>query len=662
IGTTNPSEKLTVIGNGAFADGSTTSTLTKNSLILGQTSSAALGKFYVDSSGNVNASGTLNILGTTGTSTFAGDVNIGNGGLIYDSSSGTTYITSIETTNLNFDDDAGIITWVDMPITSAAANTVMSYTASIDDSQLLTLYGLSDGSGAVLQNSLGVAVATSVPWAIFDVNNKFTVASSTGNTNVSGTLRIYGGATTGGLQISATDATTTLTSYITDGAGASAFAFNSSATMTSGTDRMLAVFQNNGTNKVLISAGGNVYAKNSFIANSSDYGIGDVAEFVNLKEGETVEFGDVLVVDEAGLNQYKKSTIAHAKNVAGVVSDTGKFVIGADGPGRAPLALAGLVKVKVTDENGPIAVGDYLVSASKPGYAMKYNSTQGQAAGLVGMALEPLASGDGVITIMVNKGFVDGAAQTTQNITNLSVVQNAEGYLQMTQAADLDMAGFRIINVKGLASLGGLWSIGDDGEMAAKELKVDKMQSKQITVEKDADAKKSAVGEGTIVAGATSVEIENEMASTTAKIFITFRGNAGGGWWISKVEQGKFEVSLSQPTVQDVSFDYWIIDTITNTDNDQQTTDTPVISPVISEPTPDPVQDPAPTSESQPVVEPETTPIQEPAPEPEQQQPIPEVQPESQLVVEPETTPIQEPEPAQEPVQEQAMVTVTVEE
>ncbi|MFA5128334.1 MAG: hypothetical protein WC457_05100, partial [Patescibacteria group bacterium] len=361
-------------GDLSFGDGTTTSTYSENSIKLATDSSNALGKFYVDSSGNVNASGTLNILGTSATSTFAGDVNIGNGGLIYDSSSGTTYITSIETTNLNFDDDAGIITWVDMPIVNALANTVESYTASIDDSQLLTLYGLSDGSGAVLQNSLGVAVATSVPWAIFDVNNKFTVASSTGNTNVSGTLRIYGGATTGGLQISATDATTTLTSYITDGAGASAFAFNSSATMTSGTDRMLAVFQNNGTNKVEISAGGNVYAKNSFIANSSDYGIGDVAEYINLKEGETVEFGDVLVVDETGLNQYKKSTTAHAKNVAGVVSDTGKFVIGAGGPGRAPLALAGLVKVKVTDENGPIAVGDYLVSASKPGYAMKYNS------------------------------------------------------------------------------------------------------------------------------------------------------------------------------------------------------------------------------------------------------------------------------------------------
>ncbi|MEK7508252.1 MAG: hypothetical protein AAB568_00130, partial [Patescibacteria group bacterium] len=48
-----------------IADGSNTSTLTKNSLILTQGASDILGKFYVDSSGNVSASGTLTATGAT---------------------------------------------------------------------------------------------------------------------------------------------------------------------------------------------------------------------------------------------------------------------------------------------------------------------------------------------------------------------------------------------------------------------------------------------------------------------------------------------------------------------------------------------------------------------------------------------------------------------
>ncbi|MFA5175561.1 MAG: hypothetical protein WC430_04080, partial [Patescibacteria group bacterium] len=50
---------LTVSGNYFVSDGSTTSTLTKNSLTIAKDSSNALGKFYIDASGNVSVSGTI---------------------------------------------------------------------------------------------------------------------------------------------------------------------------------------------------------------------------------------------------------------------------------------------------------------------------------------------------------------------------------------------------------------------------------------------------------------------------------------------------------------------------------------------------------------------------------------------------------------------------
>src|SRR3989338_1057395 len=297
---------------------------------------------------------------------------------------------------------------------------------------------------------------------------------TSGNVYASGTVFNLG-STAGsiGLSIVTGAASTTFTSDVANGANRTAFEFvGNIASTTLGTplDRMLfSVFNKNDSKyKFHISGGGNVYAAAGFNANSTEFGLGDVAEYVNLVPGETAEAGDVVVVDVGGLNQYRKSNEAYAQNVAGVISDTGAFLIGASGEGRAPLALAGLVNVKVTDENGPIAVGDYLVTASKPGYAMKYDSTSGKSAGLVGMALEPLVSGDGEIKVMVNKGLVMGVS--AMGSPTLDVTQDANGNL--VQTGDLDMAGQSILNVKSISSANGTWVIDENGDLVVNTLEV----------------------------------------------------------------------------------------------------------------------------------------------------------------------------------------------
>ncbi|MEK7189661.1 MAG: hypothetical protein AAB666_01635, partial [Patescibacteria group bacterium] len=233
--------------------------------------------------------------------------------------------------------------------------------------------------------------------------------------------------------------------------------------------------------------------------------------------------------------------------------DSGKFIIGASGEGRAPLALAGLVKTKVTDENGPIAVGDYLVSASLPGYAMKYDESSGKSAGLVGMALEPLTEGEGKITIMVNKGLVAGGGGTV----SLTVNENGDGTL--SGGENWDFGGKSILNVKLISGANGLWYIDEKGFLMAKEIKADKMQAKKFVVEKESDLKKASVGEATISNNNSSVSVENELITPKVKIFITFRSNPQSFWWISSQVDGKFEVSLSKVAEGDLTFDYWIV-------------------------------------------------------------------------------------------------------
>jgi hypothetical protein len=73
-----------------------------------------------------------------------------------------------------------------------------------------------------------------------------------------------------------------------------------------------------------------------------------------------------------------------------------------------PVALCGRVPCKVVDENGPIARGDLLMSSSVPGRAMKALpiSVDGQEffrpGTIIGKALEPLASGEGMIEMFVS--------------------------------------------------------------------------------------------------------------------------------------------------------------------------------------------------------------------------------------------------------------------
>ena len=70
---------------------------------------------------------------------------------------------------MEFGANSGAISWIDMPVTSfAAAGTVESYTARIDNISLLTVYSESDGAGGV-QNT-GVGIGTTTPFGFLSVS------------------------------------------------------------------------------------------------------------------------------------------------------------------------------------------------------------------------------------------------------------------------------------------------------------------------------------------------------------------------------------------------------------------------------------------------------------------------------------------------------------
>lgn len=123
---------------------------------------------------------------TTATSTFAGGFIAGNNAIVENVSSGTTTISNLNIGNLNFDTNAGIVTALDLPITSSAGSgTVESYTFNVMGSSTLTLYGQANGSGFVKNNTLGVGISTTSPYATLSVQSgsntgdAFVVATTT---------------------------------------------------------------------------------------------------------------------------------------------------------------------------------------------------------------------------------------------------------------------------------------------------------------------------------------------------------------------------------------------------------------------------------------------------------------------------------------------------
>jgi hypothetical protein len=165
--------------------------------------------------------------------------------------------------------------------------------------------------------------------------------------------------------------------------------------------------QANGIRKFHFDGAGNAHAAGTFTGGGADF-----AESVSVRgERRLYEAGDVMVIDDAGNRSLAKAEEPYSTLVAGIVStkpgvlaslhnsttSAGQKAIEAE----VPLAVVGIVPCKVSAENGPIRAGDLLVTSSIAGYAMKGTDRARMLGAIVGKAMQPLSSGDGVIEVLV---------------------------------------------------------------------------------------------------------------------------------------------------------------------------------------------------------------------------------------------------------------------
>ncbi|MBI5620863.1 SH3 domain-containing protein, partial [Candidatus Gottesmanbacteria bacterium] len=141
--------------------------------------------------------------------------------------------------------------------------------------------------------------------------------------------------------------------------------------------------QDNGLSMFRVTSGGNVYSgpNGQFLAGGADF-----AE--NYTSKESLSAGEVVRVDPFNPQGVLRSTGQSQQTLLGVVSTEPGFVAGSRTDDSYPIALVGRVPVKISTENGPIHIGDFLTSSSIPGYAMRAN----QAGRVIGKAIEAFDS------------------------------------------------------------------------------------------------------------------------------------------------------------------------------------------------------------------------------------------------------------------------------
>jgi len=136
---------------------------------------------------------------------------------------------------------------------------------------------------------------------------------------------------------------------------------------------------------------------------------GDYAESVDVSgERGQYEPGDVLVIDPSHPGNFLKSSRPYSRLVAGIYS-TKPGLVGRRqstdpklSTTEVPMAMVGIVPTKVTAENGPIEVGDMLVSSSFPAHAMKGGDGALPTGTVIGKALGSLPTGTGIIEVLVS--------------------------------------------------------------------------------------------------------------------------------------------------------------------------------------------------------------------------------------------------------------------
>lgn len=298
----------------------------------------------------------------------------------------------------------------------SGTNTVSGYGvygASASGGGVIGKSGMGDGVTGVSDSATGIhGVSTSGNGVIGDSDTGNGVVGNSHGSSTSGLLGngfsngwgVSGSGGLGGVYGSTSNSSgggvygyNGTATYVNSGAGVVGYGFNTNgvAAISINANPIVALGSDLNDREFIVANNGNVFADGTFSSPAADF-----AELLPAANG--LEAGDVLVIDRSG--KLARSTHPYQLTVVGVYSTQPAFLGGrgddTDAAGKVPLAIIGVVPVKVSAENGAIQPGDLLVAASIAGHAMR--ADQNPPGGtVIGKALGSFKGDTGVIQMLV---------------------------------------------------------------------------------------------------------------------------------------------------------------------------------------------------------------------------------------------------------------------
>lgn len=458
----------------------------------------------------------INTQGNFATTSILGGFEVDDGAVSYDYTTGTTSIDSLELGALSFPPDAGIVSWVDMPVYTNATNTIMSYSAQIDGTDILTVRADSAGSGFIGTTTVGIGTSTPA-W-------KLQVASATSTTkaflaisdnNARANFKHWTISSQGGNLFFATSTDLYATSTVPALVASSSGAFGIGSTTPSATSSLslvaglrLQLLLSAATQAVCFDSNANGGGNGALLV---DCGGGTPADYAEYYPTETeLEPGDIVVpsktiVQTVGGRTAKlaRATEPYQRSLLGVISDPARAtdfnVIGvndvANEDNPLPVALNGRLPVKISTEGGSIKIGDRITSSSLAGIGMKAT----QSGVTLGFALEDFDEESatttavidgkevktGKVMVFINLGYHKIDSEVMQlagevglpggsptSITNAWSVDQTNGKVNVGFFGNINLHGNSILDVASILSSNGKWKIGEDGRIVAEEIEV----------------------------------------------------------------------------------------------------------------------------------------------------------------------------------------------
>ncbi len=292
---------------------------------------------------------------STGTSTFTGALFIDDGAVVHNYG-GDTSITNLNVGPVRFEDNAGWVSWIDLPVTAGVATgTVEAFSAQVDSLQALTVWSETvdgDGTAGKLRVVVGttsstVLTSTNIPFGSFIISDGALCVDNSGGTACDNAARTSG-------QIYAKSSTVTA-----------------------------------------------IDVAENFPVEDTTLRAGEIA-MLDSKQAPvcaaTKDIGEGVVCDGYATATVPFITRARrdtAAEIVGVISTDPGLLLGGFGASelveyeKRPVALKGRVPVVVNFEGGDIAPGDRIALSSVPGVGTRA-TTSGR---VVGFALEGAARG-----------------------------------------------------------------------------------------------------------------------------------------------------------------------------------------------------------------------------------------------------------------------------